>query len=115
MACGLGADAEEEVGVLERQLNEVTCDLDGGILAEDIGVAGGRYRSLCGLLASMSIRRWSAIEVESETDTDTATVAIGGGGEVGGGNLALWPNPRQLAFVVVDQGPVGFIDSQGVG
>src|ERR1017187_6416559 len=48
--------------------------------------------------ASRRAGRRSTSEVESETDTDTAIAAIGGGFEVGGRNLAVWPNPSRLAF-----------------
>ena len=41
--------------------------------------------------------------------------AIGGGAEVGGRNLAVWPKPRGLALVVVDQAPSGFVGGQGIG
>ena len=79
VAEGFGANAEEQVGVLERQLDQVARGFDGGILAEDIGIASGRDRTLRGLLASRSVGRRSPSEVESETDTDTAMAAIGGG------------------------------------
>ena len=97
MACGLGADAEEEVGVLEWQLDQVARGLDGGVLAEDVGVAGGWHRALRGFGAVGIVRLRRASKIGSETDTDTATVAIGGGGEVGGRNLAVGPNPCRLA------------------
>ena len=37
------------VGVLQRQLDQVACGLDRSVLAEDVGVARGRYATLHGL------------------------------------------------------------------
>ena len=39
---GLGTDTQEGIGVLEGQLDQVACGFDGGVLAEDVGVARGR-------------------------------------------------------------------------
>jgi hypothetical protein len=49
------------------QLDQIARGLDGGVLAEDVGVASGRDRSLRGLVGR-SVWRRSPSEIESELD-----------------------------------------------
>ena len=79
------------VGVLQRQLDQVACGLDRSVLAEDVGVARGRYATLHGLGAVIGCLGHG--EIQSVMDSDTATAAVGRGAQVGGRNLAVGPEP----------------------
>ena len=100
--------------MFERKLDQVVSGLDGGILAEDVGIASGRHRAKRGLGTERTVVRRSRSEIESEMDPDVARVAAGGGEQVRWRILAVWPNPRRLALVVIDQGPRGVVGGEDV-